>query len=108
MAKREGLSFEFWFQNITYISLGKVTKFQEKMFCCFGVMLQSKTHKGLSPKRFKRRSSFQVWTEDLYDYSTGGQCESYEGIFKLESDNSLTLIPCDFMPAIPISNIQLS
>ena len=32
MATREGLYFQFWFQNVIYIFLGKVTKFQEKGF----------------------------------------------------------------------------
>ena len=58
--------------------------------------------------RVKNALVVMVWTEDPSDCSTGGQYESDEGIFKLESDNSLTHIPCDFMPAIPISNIQLS
>ena len=41
MATREGLSFLFWFQKLPInIFAGKVTKFQEKIFCSLGVMLQ--------------------------------------------------------------------
>ena len=40
MATRNDLALLFWLQNITYIFLGKVTKYQVKTFCWFGVMLQ--------------------------------------------------------------------
>ena len=37
MATREGLSFQFCFQNITDTFVGKVTRFQEKSFLSFGL-----------------------------------------------------------------------
>ena len=40
--------------------------------------------------RVKNALVVTVWTEDLSNCSTGGQYESDEGIFKLESDNLLT------------------
>ena len=40
IGNKGGLYFIFWFQNITYIFLGKVSKFQERFLFRFGVLLQ--------------------------------------------------------------------
>ena len=57
MATSEIVSFKFWFQNISYIFVGKVTKFQE-----IGVMLQKPQGGGgggvkntTSPNRLKQK-----------------------------------------------------
>ena len=71
-ATREGLFFLFWFLNLTYIFLGKVTKFQEKFFVvpelCYRCLKRVGGEGTPSPNRLK---SFMMTAPSLFLENSG-------------------------------------